>query len=66
MARPATQKQVTQKVTPMKTRKNPKLPSLGDNVGLKRKRGAEKKSLDLGVGAIPHEELENDLTNDKE
>ena len=61
MARP-----VIQNVTLVKTRKNPKLPPLGNNVGLKRKRGAQKKSLDLGVEASSYKELQNDLINDKE
>ena len=39
-ARPMTQKLVTQIVTPVKTGKNPKLPSSRDSAGLKRKRGA--------------------------
>ena len=40
MARLMTQKPLIQKVTLVKTGKNPKLPPSGDNAGLKRKRGA--------------------------
>ena len=39
---------------------------MGDNAGLKRKRGAQKKLSDPGIEATSHKELENDLTDDKE